>query len=183
MKACIFFRPILVNCSPTKDFKIHKELRQGDPLAPFIFLIVVEGLVRMVKKIVQIGSFERFKVFNNQQYSLLQFVDDTILIGKGNWENLWSIKTIFRSFELVSVLRVNFSKSNLIGFNLKEDFMNADSIFISCITSLPFRFLGIPIGANPRRRSTCQSKKKYLEACERYDAKKTFVIEWSSLVY
>lgn len=109
----------------------------------------------MVKKIVQIGSFELFKVFNNQQYSLLQFVDDTILMGKRNWENLWRIKTILRSFELVSILRVNFSKSNLIGFNLKEDFMNVASIFLSCcITSLPFRFLGISVGANPRRRST-----------------------------
>lgn len=40
--------------------------------------------------------------------SILQFADDTVLMGKGTWNNLWSTKTIFRSFEMVSVLKVNF---------------------------------------------------------------------------
>jgi len=35
---------ILVNGSPTEEFKPSKGLRQGDPMAPFLFLIVAEGL-------------------------------------------------------------------------------------------------------------------------------------------
>ncbi|MCH96062.1 RNA-directed DNA polymerase (Reverse transcriptase), partial [Trifolium medium] len=43
--------------------------------------------------------------------------DDTIIVGDGNWRNLWSIKTVLRSFELVSGLKVKFHK---IGANSRR---------------------------------------------------------------
>ncbi|GAU32122.1 hypothetical protein TSUD_218730 [Trifolium subterraneum] len=94
-------------------------------------------------------------------------VDDTILVGEGDWDNLWTIKTVLRSFEIVSGLKVNFHKSKLYGINLDDGFLRASSAFLNCgVDSIPFRFLGIPVGENPRRKSTwapiLESMKKIL---------------------
>lgn len=157
MQACILTSSmsVLINGSPTDEFIAHKELRQGDPLSPFLFLIVAEGLSGMVQRAIQVGVFDGYQVSGGKKLSLLQFADDTMLMGQESRKNLWSIKTIFRSFELVSGLRVNFYKSKLIGLNLSEGFLEAASVFLSCCTAkVPFKFLGVPFGANPRRRST-----------------------------
>ncbi|XP_058760640.1 uncharacterized protein LOC131633987 [Vicia villosa] len=41
---------ILVNGSPIEYFQVSKGLRQGDPMSPFLFTIVEEGLAGMVRK-------------------------------------------------------------------------------------------------------------------------------------
>jgi hypothetical protein len=59
------FHAVLVNGSPMADLSVGKGLRQGDPLSPFLFLIVVEGLTGLMRKAVDGGSFHDFKVNNN----------------------------------------------------------------------------------------------------------------------
>lgn len=92
-------------------------------------------------------------------FPILQFADDTILSCEASWDNLWSIKAILRGFELASGLKVNFAKSNIFGLNVDDQFLHAASVFLfCCIGRIPFKFLGIPIGANPRRCSTWAPK-------------------------
>ncbi|GAU46303.1 hypothetical protein TSUD_283280 [Trifolium subterraneum] len=157
MRACIFesSMSILVNGSPTEDFKVERGLRQGDPLSPFLFLIVAEGLTRLMKRAVEIGKFKGHQIRNNIQFQILQFADDTILMGEGSWHNVQTIKTLLRSFELVSGLKINFVKSKLYGISVEDRILDAGAAFLSCRSdAIPFKFLGIPVGANPRRRET-----------------------------
>ncbi|MCH79913.1 ribonuclease H protein, partial [Trifolium medium] len=89
--------------------------------------------------------------------SHLQYADDTLFIGEATTENLWVIKAILRAFEMASGLRVNFHKSCLMGVNVSNEFMNMGAEFLNCrLGSVPFKYLGLPVGANPRRLVTWQ---------------------------
>jgi len=43
---------VLVNGSPTREFIPTRGLRQGDPITPFLFLVVVESLAGLVRNAV-----------------------------------------------------------------------------------------------------------------------------------
>jgi hypothetical protein len=130
MRACVFSgcMSILVNGSPTEEINIQCGLKQGDPLAPFLFLLVAEGLGGLMKRVVDLNRFRGFRVGRNGVViSHLQFADDTLCIGEASLENLWTLKAILRGFELVSGLKVNFWKSSIMGVNVPLDFMRLAS--------------------------------------------------------
>jgi hypothetical protein len=166
MKMCICNGKlsVLVNGSLTEQVNIKRGLKQGDPLAPFSFLLVAEGLNALTQRAVSLGYFKSFEVSSDVSISLLQFADDTLFIGEARVENLWAMKAILRWFELVSGLKVNFSKSRLIGVNVSSNFLHVAKNFLHCkLGSLPFTYLGLPVGANPRLSSTWDPVVKTIE--------------------
>lgn len=113
---------------------------------------MTKALTGLVKKAVEIGVFTGFKISSNLSYDILQFLDDTLLICEGTWQNLWSVKPILRGFELVSGLGVNFWKSNLYAININKNFTEVESNFLSNkVADIPLNFLGIKVGSNPMR--------------------------------
>jgi hypothetical protein len=110
MKTCVCNGKlsVLVNGCPTEEVNISRGLKQGDHLAPFLFLLVVEGLTALSKSAISLGYFKGFQVGPEVSVSLLQYADDTLFIGEACVENLWSMKAILKWFELVSGLKVNF---------------------------------------------------------------------------
>ncbi|KEH43421.1 transmembrane protein, putative [Medicago truncatula] len=46
---------VLVNGCPTEQVQISKGLKQGDLLAPYLFLLIVEGMGALMKKAVGLG--------------------------------------------------------------------------------------------------------------------------------
>ena len=149
MKACVFggSMSVLVNGSPTKEICINRGLKQGDPLALFLFLLVAEGFSGLMRNAVDRNLFEGFQVGRNGLViSHLQYVDDTLCIGKPTVENLWALKSLLRGFEMVSGLKINFNKISLIGVNVDLEFMEMACNFLNCSKgSVPFKYLGLPV--------------------------------------
>ncbi|KAK2369529.1 hypothetical protein QL285_082658 [Trifolium repens] len=118
MRACVCAGnlSVLVNGNPTSEINIQRGLKQGDPLAPFLFLLVAEGFAGLMRNAVDKSYFKGFEVGSEDVVvSHLQYADDTICVGEASMENLWTLKAILRGFELASGLKVNFWKSCLMG--------------------------------------------------------------------
>ncbi|XP_020963796.1 uncharacterized protein LOC110265242 [Arachis ipaensis] len=109
---------VLVNGAPSKPFRMERGLRQRDPLSPFLFVLVVDVLHRMVGKAVRNGHiFPLLVGRDNIELSHLQFVDDTILFCPQDTETVMTYKRLLRCFKLMFGLSINFDKSNLIPIN------------------------------------------------------------------
>jgi len=139
---------VLVNGSPTREFTPRRGLRQGDPLAPFLFLIVAEGLTgvsRMAeeKNLIDSLEVERAKV----KVNMLQYVDDTLFFCEANTKSVFNIKAILLCFELASVLKVNFLKSRIGGTGLDQCSLQRFAAILNCkVMVTPFVYLGLPVG-------------------------------------
>ena len=93
---------ILVNGSPRAEFTPQRGLRQDDPLVPFSFNIVAEGLTGLMREAREKNLFEGFTVGRNVEIGVLQYADDTVFFGTTMMTNVRAIKVMLRSFELVS---------------------------------------------------------------------------------
>ncbi|GKV41384.1 hypothetical protein SLEP1_g48927 [Rubroshorea leprosula] len=143
---------VLLNGSTTRQFKMQRGLRQGDPLSPFLFLIVAEGLNGIISSTVSLGMISGIEIGQcGMSVTHLQFADDTIVFGNASEENIWAVKSIMRIFEMVSGLKINFGKSMLMGINVPEEWMTRMSCILNCKQgSFPCKYLGMPIGGRRR---------------------------------
>jgi len=68
-----------------------------------------------------------------------------------NYQSILAIKTMLRCFEITSGLKVNFHKSQVGAIGVYDEDM---VVFFNClnckIMELPFKYLGLTIGGNPR---------------------------------
>jgi len=145
---------VLVNGSPTKEFVPSKGLRQGDPLAPFLFLIVAEGLAGVVRNVVMFDWVESVEVgMNKVKVNMLQYADDTLFFCKATSKSVFCLKSILNFFELASGLKVNFLKSSIGGVGVDTFTIRCFAKMLNCeVMKYPFKYLGMPVGDVTRRK-------------------------------
>ena len=160
MKRCIstVSFSILVNGSSSGYFQSSRGLRQGDPLSPYLFVMIMEAFSSLLRSAVD-GGFvlackARSRGGEGVKVSHLLFVDDTLVFCGASKEQLLYLSWILMWFEAMSGLRINLDKSELILMVCME---NAEKLAaaIGCkVGSLPTMYLGLPLGA-PYRSAGC----------------------------
>jgi hypothetical protein len=88
---------ILVNGGPTSFFKSGRRLRQGFPLSPLLFILVMEGLSLMLKQAQEDGKISGVKTSRLLKIILLLFMDDVLIMTKAlvsDWEVIESISVL-----------------------------------------------------------------------------------------
>lgn len=143
---------VLINGSPSKEFKLERGLRQGDPLSQFLFLIVAEALQIAILEACDKGFYKGvYLAENRSNISLMQYADDALFFGDWSRHNALNLIHILKCFELASGLKVNIAKSRLLGVGVPSTEVELMALSLGCAhESLPFTYLGLPVGKKMR---------------------------------
>ncbi|GJR88976.1 RNA-directed DNA polymerase, eukaryota [Tanacetum coccineum] len=138
---------VIVNGSPTKEFQFHRGLKQGDPLSPFLFLLIMESLHISMQRVVDAGLFRGIQVGSSLQVSHLFYADDAVFMGHWSEANIDTILRVLDCFYHASGLRINMLKSKLMGISVSSDKVDQAAKKIGCaILQVPFSYLGSKVG-------------------------------------
>ena len=143
---------ILVNGSSAGFFHNSRGLRQGDPLSPYLFVIGMEALSRLLNRAVDGNYLSGSKIAERDGVgtiiSHLLYADDTLLFCGANKDQLKFLSWILMWFEALSGLRINLNKSEILPVGSVDNVQELAAELGCGIGSLPSSYLGLPLGAN-----------------------------------
>lgn len=149
---------ILLNGTPVATFNATRGLRQGDPLSPFLFIIVAEGLGRYIKKELRERKIKGMRLWgNNIPVTHQQFVDDIMLFCKVSQREVKRVKGVLELFMEASGTKINKDKSSTFIFNTPEMVKSHLTRTLGFRKGeLPTKYLGTFLAANPLRIANWQ---------------------------
>jgi hypothetical protein len=105
---------ILLDGSPFGRFFPQRGLRQGDPLSPFLFILGLEVLSRLIIKEELAGNIHGIKIsWHSPSVSHLLYADDLMVFSRANSSEASSILNCLTKFSSWSGQKVNMEKSSL----------------------------------------------------------------------
>ena len=111
---------LLLNGVASPFFRSGSGIRKGCPLAPFLFLIVVEGLSWALLSAKLNGVFRGISFGNNISLTHVLFVDDIVMIIDGSAHSLSTLYEILMDFTKASGMMINEDKSSFYYSGLDE---------------------------------------------------------------
>ncbi|GJZ50191.1 RNA-directed DNA polymerase, eukaryota, reverse transcriptase zinc-binding domain protein [Tanacetum coccineum] len=139
----------IIEC-PTSEFSIKAVVLSRNPLSPFLFILVMEGLHNAFEEAVGNGLITGVNIKNSTiNVSHLFYADDVIITTDWNAKDMDNIIRVLHVFYLASGLKINIHKSNIYGIGVNKDEVLSMASNAGCMAGdIPFNYLGLPIGSN-----------------------------------
>ena len=114
-------------------------------------MLIMETFSSLISRAEEKGFIRGFKVMGRRgegvSISHLLFADDTLLFCEDNKDQLEFWKWVVICFEVVSDLKINMQKSEIIPVRGVEDVDRVVAVFGCKVGNLPTTYLGLPLGA------------------------------------
>nr|GEV12801.1 RNA-directed DNA polymerase, eukaryota [Tanacetum cinerariifolium] len=101
---CFAKGSILVNGSPSNESQFHCGLKQGDPLSPYIFILVMESLHISVCRAMNGRLLNGIRLHGSLSLSHLFYADDALFIGEWSDVNLCGCSIMQNKFWYLGVM-------------------------------------------------------------------------------
>ena len=142
---------VLVNGSLVGFFCSTRGLRQRDPLSPYLFMIGMEVLSRLIDRAMEGNFLFSCKVSGRGEEGLvlthLLYADDTLIFYGVDRIQLVYLRWLLMWFEALLGLSINLSKREIIPVE-RVDGYEALAAKLGCkVGSLLASYLGFPLGA------------------------------------
>eukprot|EP00253_Pinus_taeda_P035172 PITA_35172 len=105
---------VLINGSASQFFHSERRLRQGCPLSPLLFLIVMDALSQLIDSAKRNGDFNGLRITDECSLTHLLFVDDVMIFLDGSIRDSRSFSNIINLFSSATGMLANHSKSSII---------------------------------------------------------------------
>ncbi|EEE69615.1 hypothetical protein OsJ_29192 [Oryza sativa Japonica Group] len=129
-------------CDP---ISLMRGLRQGDPLSPLLFVLVMDVLQALVNKAISAGAMCGM---GGRLWppAISLYADDAVLFFRPMQQDTWAVKAILQLFGEATGLKANFAKSAITTIRCLEDqAILVQSILCCRLEPFPITYLGLPL--------------------------------------
>ncbi|XP_020150844.1 uncharacterized protein [Aegilops tauschii subsp. strangulata] len=110
---------VLLNNVPGDWILCRNGLRQGDALYPYLFIIIVDVLQRLVRRASAEGRVTH-PIDPSLPCPVLQYADDTLILCHADIPSVTHLKSLLDAFALATGLAINFHKSGFIPMHCSD---------------------------------------------------------------
>jgi hypothetical protein len=136
-------------------FRNARGVRQGDPLSPILFDFMVDALAAMLSRAKEAGhilGLVRHLIPGGITH--LQYADDTMVMIEPSDEDIANLKLVLISFELMSGLKINLAKSEVVVVGTTPLEQERVARLLNCrLGTFPIKYLGLPLSNKSLRAS------------------------------
>ena len=137
---------VQVNGELAGYFQSSRGLRQGCSLSPYLFVICMNVLSKLLDEAAAKGQTGFHPKCKNIALTHLCFADDLLVFADGSQRSVESILQVFEAFDKMSGLKISLEKSTLflagVGEQKREEILGH---FPFASGKLPVRYLGLPL--------------------------------------
>lgn len=136
---------VLMNGVPGDLISHRRGLRQGDPLSPMMFILVMDVLGHMFSKAADEGlllplSRRAFK------HRVSMYADDVVLFLRPTADDIEVTMDILSLFGEATGLKTNLQKSNVLPIRCEDtDIANVQTLLPCALADFPCKYLGLPL--------------------------------------
>lgn len=147
---------VLLNGASCGFFNSTRGLRQGCPLSPYLFCIIMEHFSTLLNECALNGLIPTPFNKRNLHVSHLLFADDVLIYSKASILVVGNLKMFLADFGRFSRLVVNGRKSSILFSNCDENLKESVSSVVQFgKMTLPAIYLGLPLITSRLRVSDC----------------------------